>query len=338
MNAHSPLTCPPELTERAITTVDGVRLAVHDLNPRHPTATVVLLHGLCLSQASWALQVCYLSQRWGPRVRIVTYDHRGHGLSTCAPVGTYTIDQLADDLTSVIAALDIQTPLTLVTHSMGGMAALAYLCRPAAQRPIDPSGLVLVATAARKLSQRGLGRLLSTPATAALAHVATHTPEHVLHRLVTPLCVTLALIRGHLPAATIAATALTALTATATSTAIGYLPSLRNYDVYQALPAIRARTVIVSGGVDPLTPPQHAHELAAAIPNAVHLHVPTAGHMLPQQAPNVVNNAIEHAAELAPKPKNTTASRTSTSRTRPNPPRAPRHLQPPVDAPLPGVG
>jgi hypothetical protein len=34
-------------------------------------------------------------------------------------------------------------------------------------------------------------------------------------------------------------------------------------------------TVIVSGGVDPLTPPQHAHDLAAAIPNAVHLHVPT---------------------------------------------------------------
>lgn len=338
MNAHSALTCPPELTERAITTADGVRLAVHDLNPRRPTATVVLLHGLCLNQASWALQVGYLTQRWGPRLRIVTYDHRGHGLSTRAPISTYTIDQLADDLTSVITALDIKSPLTLVTHSMGGMAALAYLCRPVAQRPIDPTGLVLVATAARKLNQRGLGRLLSTPATAALAYAATHTPEHILHRLVTPLCVTLAPIRGRLPAATIAATALTALTTTDTSTAIGYLPSLRNFDIYQGLSAIRARTVVVSGGGDPLTPPQHAHELAAAIPNAVHLHVPTAGHMLPQQAPNVVNHAIEHATELAPKPRNTTASRTSTSRTRPNPPRAPRHLQPPGDAALPGVG
>jgi pimeloyl-ACP methyl ester carboxylesterase len=331
MNAHSPLTCPPELTERAITTVDGVRLAVRDLNPRHPTATVVLLHGLCLNQASWALQVRYLTQRWGPRVRIVTYDHRGHGLSTCAPIGTYTIDQLADDLASVIAALDIQTPLTLVTHSMGGMAALTYLCRPASQRPIDPSGLVLVATAARKLSERGLGRLLSTPATAALANVAAHTPEHILHSLVAPLCVTLAPIRSHLPAATIAATALTALTTTATSTAIGYLPTLRSYDVYPALPAIRARTVIISGGVDPLTPPQHAHELAAAIPNALHLHVPTAGHMLPQQVPNVVNQAIEHAAGLPPKPKNATASRIRA-------PSRPTRRQPHVGALLPGTG
>jgi pimeloyl-ACP methyl ester carboxylesterase len=190
----------------------------------------------------------------GTRIRIVTYDHRGHGSSTCAPIRTYAIDRLADDLAAVITALDVQPPLTLVAHSMGGMAALTYLCRPAAQRPIDPSGLVLVATAARKLSQRGFGRLLSTPATAALANVVAHTPEHVLHGLVAPLCVTLAPIRGHLPAATIAATALTALTTIATSTAIGYLPTPRSYDIYPALPAIRARTVIISGGVDPLNP------------------------------------------------------------------------------------
>ena len=237
----------------------------------------------------------------------------------------------------LLLALDVQTSLTLVTHPMGGMAALAYLCRPTSQRPIDPSGLVLVAAAARKLSQRGLGRLLSTPATAALSHIAADTPEQILHSLVTPLCVTLAPIRDHLPAATIAATALTALTTTATSTAIGYLPSLRSCDLYPTLPAIRARTFIVSGGVDPLTPPLHAHELAATITNAVHLHVPTAGHTLPQQAPDVVNHAIEHATGLAPKPKNASASRISRSTVRPNPPRAARR-QPPVGAHFPASG
>jgi pimeloyl-ACP methyl ester carboxylesterase len=337
MNGHPQLAGSSKLTERTITTVDGVRLAVRDLHPRHPKTTVVLLHGLCLSQAYWSLQVGYLTQRWGQRIRIVTYDHRGHGSSTCAPVSTYTIDQLADDLECVITALDVQTPLTLVAHSMGGMAALAYLCRPASQRPIDPSGLVLIATAARKLSQRGLGRLLSTPTTAALAHVAAHTPEHILRKLVIPLCVTLAPIRDRLPAATIAATALTALTTTATSTAIGYLPSLRTYDLYPTLPAIRARTVIVSGGVDPLTPPQHAHELTSAIPDAVHVHVPTAGHMLPQQAPNVVNHAIEQAAGLAPKPKNASRARISRPTTRPNPQGVASHQQP-LCAQLPGVG
>src|SRR5271166_1773779 len=146
------------------------------------------------------------------------------------------------------------------------MAALAYLSRPGSQRPINPTGLVLIATAARKLSERGLGRLLSTPATTALAQVAAHTPEHILRKLVTPLCTTLTPVRNRLPATTIAAITLTALTTTPVSTAIGYLPSLRTYDRYPSLAAIGARTVIVSGGGDPLTPPEHARELAFAIP------------------------------------------------------------------------
>lgn len=337
MNRHTHLACSRKLIERIITTDDGVRLAVRDLHPQHPTTTVILLHGLCLSQASWSLQVRHLTQRYGTHVRIVTYDHRGHGCSTCAPISTYTIDQLADDLTAVITALDVQTPLSLVSHSMGGMAALAYLSRPSCRRPIDPSGLVLIATGAHKIGRRGIGRLLSTPATAALAQVAAHTPEHILHSLIAPVCSTLAPIRDHLPAATVAATALTALTTTPTSTAIGYLPTLRSCDLYLTLPAIRARTVVVSGGLDPLTPPQHGHELAAAIPNAVHLHVPTAGHMLPQQAPDVVNHAIEQASGLAPTPRNANASRISKSTIRPSPAGAARRKPPVLDAQLAGI-
>ena len=83
-------------------------------------------------------------------------------------MNTYRIDQLADDLAQVLIALDVTGPLTLVGHSLGGMTALAYLGRPAAQRRVEPHGLVLVATAAGKLAERGLARLLATPAPAAL--------------------------------------------------------------------------------------------------------------------------------------------------------------------------
>jgi pimeloyl-ACP methyl ester carboxylesterase len=78
-------------------------------------------------------------------------------------MNSYRIDQLADDLAQVLIALDVTGPLTLVGHSMGAMTALAYLGRPAAERPVEPHGLVLVATAAGKLAERGLGRLLATP-------------------------------------------------------------------------------------------------------------------------------------------------------------------------------
>src|SRR6202008_3016359 len=123
----------------------------------------VFLHGFCLSQASWAAQIDSLLWSYGDTTRIIAYDHRGHGDSGAAPIGTYRIDRLAADLDDVLAALKVTAPLTLVGHSMGAMAALAYLGRPTRAR--DPDGLVLGPTAAGNLAQRGLGRLMGPPAT-----------------------------------------------------------------------------------------------------------------------------------------------------------------------------
>jgi pimeloyl-ACP methyl ester carboxylesterase len=147
-----------------VTTGDGVQLAVRDYDPPSRTQTVVFLHGFCLSRASWERQIDYLLRRYGDSTRIIAYDHRGHGDSSAAPMGTYRIDRLAADLDEVLTALNVTAPLTLVGHSMGAMAALAYLSRPARERSVDPHGLVLVAAAAGKLAQRGLGRLLGTRA------------------------------------------------------------------------------------------------------------------------------------------------------------------------------
>ncbi|MEN3225351.1 hypothetical protein PUR22_31435 [Mycolicibacterium porcinum] len=79
---------------------------------------------------------------------------------------------------------------------------------------------------------------------------------------------------------------------TSLRTAVGFLPSLRDFDVHTALTGIRAHTTVLSGGLDVLTPTAHAEAMAAAIPGAVHLHVPWAGHMLPQQVPSLVGKAI----------------------------------------------
>ncbi len=98
--------------------------------------------------------------------------------------------------------------------------------------------------------------------------------------------------------ATLAATAAAALATTPVSTAVGFLPTLGDYDVYRTLDSVRAQTVVVSGGVDPLTPPVHSRELAGGIPGAVHLHVPYAGHMLQFEAPHVINQAIRQAMTI----------------------------------------
>jgi TAP-like protein len=76
------------------------------------------------------------------------------------------------------------------------------------------------------------------------------------------------------------------------ATAVGFLPSLRGYNQYATLKSVHARTVVISGGLDPLTPPSHAADMSAGICGAEHIHVPYAGHMLPQQVPHVINDAI----------------------------------------------
>lgn len=282
----------PVCTERIVTTSDGVELAVRDQGPIRADATVVLLHGLCLEQGSWAGQIRQLTRRWGDRIRIITYDHRGHGRSGTAPMHTYVVEQLAADLADVLEALGVTGPLTLAGHSMGGMVALAYLGRPPADRPVEPHGLVLAATAAGRLAEHGLARLLASPATDMLYGLASRAPQRAIRLLTKPVCAALARHVGTEAGATLSTLLATALATTSFTTAVGFLPGLRSYDQSATLAYIRAQTIIISGGADLLTPPDHARDLAAAIPGATHQHLPADGHMLLQEAPHVVTDAI----------------------------------------------
>lgn len=290
------------LREIIVTTDDGVALAVRDYQPvGTPSHTVVLLHGFCLSDLSWSVPLRLMRREW-PNIRIVSFDYRGHGRSAAAPMSTYTIEQLADDLAHVLTALNVTSPVVLAGHSMGGMAALTYVA--SGQRPVHPVGLVLVATAAGRLAQRGIGRLLGLPTVGMLSSIVDLAPhrgaDRTVRTLIRPACRTVSRLAGLGSAerAALAATAADAVQRTALATAAGFLPSLQTYDRYDTLAAISARTVVVSGGNDTITPIAHAQDLAAGIPGAIHLHAPAAGHMLLHDAPRLVVNAI--ARSLTP--------------------------------------
>lgn len=281
--------------ERTVSTGDGVRLAVRDYGSAGAREhTVVLLHGLCLTQSSWARQIQHLTERWGNRIRIISYDHRGHGQSTGADMRTYRIDRLATDLADVLTALRVTGPLTLAGHSMGGMTALAYLGLPAADRPVEPQGLVLVATAAGRLAERGLGRLLNSRATEMVFELVHHLPRRgvnaAINGLLRPVCEGLSRFS---PPDWRGAAALTAsaIRTTPLTTAAGFLPSLKRYDQYCALAAIVANTIVISGGADRTTPAAHARDIVAAIPGATHVHRPAGGHMLLEE--QCVSDAID---------------------------------------------
>jgi pimeloyl-ACP methyl ester carboxylesterase len=147
------------ITQRnRLTLADGVRLNVEVTGPADAPVTVLLVHGWTCSTRSWHNQVEGLPQILGEdAVRVVTYDHRGHGRSDAAPAGTTRLEQLADDLVTVLDEVVGEGPVVYAGHSMGGMTLMA-----AADRRPDLFGsriraAALVSTTSGHLTEGALG-------------------------------------------------------------------------------------------------------------------------------------------------------------------------------------
>ncbi|MNO36900.1 3-oxoadipate enol-lactonase 2 [compost metagenome] len=88
---------------------------------------IVLLHGFCGSSSYWEKVIPLLSGNY----RVIAPDLRGHGASD-APLGAYSIDQMADDVLSLLNALEIPE-CYLLGHSLGGYIALSFAQRHASR-------------------------------------------------------------------------------------------------------------------------------------------------------------------------------------------------------------
>lgn len=141
-----------------VVTADGVRLHVETAGSPDAPVTVVLVHGWTCSTRSWHHQLSGLPRVLGADgVRVVAYDHRGHGRSSAALEGTTRIEQLADDLAFVLDEVVGDGPVVYAGHSMGGMTLMAL----AEQRPelIGPkiTAAALIATSSGQLTSRAFG-------------------------------------------------------------------------------------------------------------------------------------------------------------------------------------
>jgi pimeloyl-ACP methyl ester carboxylesterase len=104
-----------------LTTPDGTRIAYRDHTPPDGRAgrTVLLLHGLAGHMAEWDDLTARLL---ADGHRVVTYDARGHGVSTRTPADM-TRAAAVSDATALIDHLHL-APVTLVGQSLGGLTAL----------------------------------------------------------------------------------------------------------------------------------------------------------------------------------------------------------------------
>ena len=250
-----------------VRTDDDVTLAVREFGAPDAPLTVVFAHGHCLHTRSWARLRSHLTREWGPSVRMVFYDHRGHGESGSAPAHTYTIDQLGHDLDAVIREVVPTGPIVLVGHSMGGMATLAYTRQHPEAVGTRLVGVGLRSTAASGITRSGLGRFLRHPVVSALQFGVERLPR-LAQRLATMA------LDNH----------------TSVVTMSGFLRSLAGVDESRSLAALGDIPSLVLGGTaDLLTPFAHSVAIAAGLPSAELVGLPGAGHSV----------ILDQAAEVA---------------------------------------
>jgi pimeloyl-ACP methyl ester carboxylesterase len=111
---------------------DGAELSYVDFGPRGSIATL-FVHGWQGASAVWLP----VMQQLSPRLRTIALDVRGFGESNAAP-GPYRVETFADDLSALVASLDLD-PLVVIGHSMGAAVAQRF----AIDRPDAVEGLVL---------------------------------------------------------------------------------------------------------------------------------------------------------------------------------------------------
>ena len=292
-----------------VTTTDGVRLNVETTGSPDAPVTVLLVHGWTCSTRSWHNQVESLPQILGQHaVRVVTYDHRGHGRSEAAPPGSLRIEQLADDLATVLDTVVGDGPVVYAGHSMGGMTLMAL----ADQRPelfgSRIAAAALVSTSSGHITEGAFGIPKRFEATAAVVApramnlVSTRIERRALRGPRTPSTrvrrpALRQLVFGKKVDPAEVDLFLADLEVLPGPSYGGFFDAILKHDRDDALKVLDQLPVeIMHGTRDRLLPPRHANRMAAQLPGARLWMYPGAGHMLMQERPRDVTHRLASLA------------------------------------------
>ncbi|MCI4676926.1 alpha/beta fold hydrolase [Candidatus Mycolicibacterium alkanivorans] len=288
-----------------VTTADGVPLVVREVGPVTAPLTVVFAHGFCLRMGSFHFQRAALAERWGDQVRMVFYDQRGHGQSGAAPVDTYTVTQLGQDLEIILQVMVPRGPVVLIGHSMGGMTVLSHARQFPQHYGRRIVGAALISSAAEGLSRSPLGEILQNPALEAVRFAARYAPRMV-HRtrgaaraVLRPILRTASFGDDNVSPSVVAFSE-AMIHDTPIATLVEFLHALEVHDESAALPVLApVPTMIACGDHDVLTPVKHSEEMAAVLPDTELVIVSGAGHLVQLERPDIINDALVRLVERA---------------------------------------
>jgi len=267
-----PGTAPKENTGevRGFVGPHGARVSYLTVDHPHsrPDAVILLIHGTGMSARTWTRQLHGLP----PQLRVIAVDLPGHGESDS--LAEVTVDQYAEAVDRLLDALAIRSVIA-VGHSLGGGVAIAL----ASRRARLVKGLLLVSSCA-KLPQNynafeGVFRSLPAPIRRFVLFASAK-------RMLFPAGASAGAIQ----------LGLEDLRACPPETVRRDTAAAKAMDLEGRARELRAPTRILCGTRDLLTPVALSHRLNELIAGSeLHL-VPGAGHMLPLESPDRVNQEI----------------------------------------------
>jgi pimeloyl-ACP methyl ester carboxylesterase len=288
---------------RVVLADDGVPLHVEEVGDPTGRPTVVFVHGFALSMDSWHFQRRDLAPPPGaPGPRLVFYDQRSHGASGRGPAPHATIDQLGEDLATVLSAVAPDGPVVLVGHSLGGMTIMAMAERHPELIGSRVVAVVLISTASGQLSRSlfGLpsvaGRLLTFAAPAVLPRLARRAGVLERGRSAGGDLAFLA-TRGYAFAGPVPPSLVQfverMLASTPVEVMLEFAPTFLDHDRGRALAAFqRIPVLVIAGDGDSMIVPRHSEVIAGLLPDAELLRIPGAGHMVILERPDEINDRL----------------------------------------------
>jgi len=246
--------------------------------------TVVFSHGFSLNLTLWHHQITGLAED----MRLVLYDHRGHGRSGRPESQDWSLEALARDLHAVLSETTGDGPAVVVGHSMGGMTALKYCELFGEQIGRRVGGLVLVDTTAADVMGGvlyGAGRR---------ARAVSQALQEGLMRALTGRADTVDRMRANGSSIAYLSARFFGFGPSPSPAQVDFvermlaevpsevwerlLPTLLGFDVTTVLPVIDIPVLIIVGSHDRLTPPGASVRMARAIPGAELVVLKGAGH------------------------------------------------------------
>ena len=238
--------------------------------------TIVLLHGFPLNKSMWTFQIDHLAQSH----RVIAPDLRGHGESAVSE-GIVTMRQMADDVSRLLDALNIDCRVRLCGLSMGGYVAWEFW-RNHSNRLAK---LILCDTRAVSDTDeiaRGRRMMASQVVDTGVDFVA----DSMLPKLVSP--------KSCEDQPELVATLRRMILATdPQGIAAAQRGMAERIDMTPMLHDVTTPALLLCGTDDIISPPAEMSKISQSMPNALFVEIQGAGHLAPMEQPLATNEAIQ---------------------------------------------